>query len=39
MAQQLARYEIQDMTAIVTMDNPPMNALDVATKQAIVKDP
>lgn len=31
----LASYEIKDQVAIVTMDNPPLNALDVPTKLAI----
>jgi hypothetical protein len=31
----LAYYEMKDQTAIVTIDHPPMNALDVATKEAI----
>jgi enoyl-CoA hydratase/carnithine racemase len=31
----LAVYEIADKVAIVTIDNPPMNALDVPTKEAI----
>ena len=35
MEQKLAYYEIKDQTAIVTIDHPPMNALDVATKEAI----
>jgi len=33
----LAEYEIKDKVAIVTINNPPMNALDVATKLAIEK--
>ena len=33
----LAVYEIADKVAIVTIDNPPMNALDVPTKQAIAE--
>lgn len=37
MTQEPARYEIQDKVAIVTMDNPPMNALDVPTKEAVAK--
>jgi enoyl-CoA hydratase/carnithine racemase len=32
MAQKLAHYEIKDLVAIVTIDHPPMNALDVATE-------
>jgi len=35
MGQKLAHYEIKDLVAIVTIDHPPMNALDVATKEAI----
>ncbi len=35
MGQKLAYYEIRNQTAIVTIDHPPMNALDVATKEAI----
>ncbi len=35
MGQRLAYYEIKDQTAVVTIDHPPMNALDVATKEAI----
>jgi enoyl-CoA hydratase/carnithine racemase len=35
MEQKLAHYEINDQIAIVTIDHPPMNALDVATKEAI----
>jgi enoyl-CoA hydratase/carnithine racemase len=35
MEQKLAYYEIKDQVAIVTIDHPPMNALDVATKEAI----
>jgi enoyl-CoA hydratase/carnithine racemase len=35
MEQKLAYYEIRDRIAIVTIDHPPMNALDVATKEAI----
>ena len=37
MDQKLAHYEIKDQIAIVTMDHPPMNALDVATKEAIAE--
>ncbi|MDI6761975.1 MAG: enoyl-CoA hydratase-related protein [Thermodesulfobacteriota bacterium] len=36
MEQKLAYYEIRDQIAIVTIDHPPMNALDAATKEAIV---
>jgi len=35
MDQKLAYYEMKGQTAIVTIDHPPMNALDVATKEAI----
>ncbi|HBF43303.1 MAG TPA: 3-hydroxybutyryl-CoA dehydratase [Desulfobacteraceae bacterium] len=35
MGQGLAHYEISDWVAIVTIDHPPMNALDVATKEDI----
>jgi enoyl-CoA hydratase/carnithine racemase len=35
MEQKLAHYEIKGQIAIVTIDHPPMNALDVATKEAI----
>jgi enoyl-CoA hydratase/carnithine racemase len=35
MGQKLAHYEIKNQIAIVTIDHPPMNALDVATKEAI----
>ena len=35
MGQGLAHYEIRDRVAIVTIDHPPMNALDVATKEDI----
>ena len=35
MGQELAYCEIEDQTAIVTIDHPPMNALDIATKEAI----
>lgn len=31
----LAEYEIKDQVAIVTINNPPLNALDVPTKLAI----
>ena len=37
MGHKLAHYEIKDLVAIVTIDHPPMNALDVATKEAIGK--
>jgi len=35
MEQKLAHYEINNQIAIVTLNHPPMNALDVATKEAI----
>ncbi|MBI4800054.1 MAG: enoyl-CoA hydratase/isomerase family protein [Desulfarculus sp.] len=35
MSEQLARYVIEDQVAVVTIDHPPMNALDVATKEAV----
>ena len=35
MAGELAHYEIKDRVAIVMIDNPPMNALDVPTKEAV----
>jgi enoyl-CoA hydratase len=35
MGQKLAHYEIKNQTAIVAIDHPPMNALDLATKEAI----
>jgi enoyl-CoA hydratase len=35
LSQKFAYYEIEDQTAIVTIDHPPMNALDIATKEAI----
>lgn len=35
MGQGLAHYEIRDRVAIVTIDHPPMNALDVATKEDV----
>jgi len=31
MGKRLAGYEIRESVAIVTIDHPPMNALDVAT--------
>ncbi len=31
----LAYYELKDQVAVVTIDHPPMNALDVATKEAL----
>lgn len=35
MSEQLARYEIKDRVAVVHIDHPPMNALDVPTKEAV----
>ena len=35
MGQGLAHYEIKGQTAMVTIDHPPMNALDPATKEDI----
>jgi len=35
MEQKLAYYEVKEQTAIVTIDHPPINALDVATKEAV----
>ena len=35
MSEQLVRHEIKDMVAVVTIDHPPMNALDVPTKLAL----
>lgn len=32
MSEQLVNYEIQDLVALVTLNNPPMNPLDPATK-------
>ncbi len=37
MDQKLAYYEIKGQTAIVTIDHPPMNALDAATKEGIAE--
>jgi enoyl-CoA hydratase/carnithine racemase len=37
MDQKLAYYEIKGQTAIVTIDHPPMNALDAATKEVIAE--
>lgn len=37
MDQKLAYYEIRGQTAIVTIDHPPINALNVATKEAIAE--
>jgi enoyl-CoA hydratase len=37
MGERLAHYEIRNRAAIVTIDHPPMNALDVATKEEIAK--
>ncbi len=37
MDQKLAYYEIKGQIALVTIDHPPMNALDAATKEAIAE--
>jgi len=37
MDQKLAYYEIKGQAAIVTIDHPPMNALDAATKESIAE--
>jgi enoyl-CoA hydratase/carnithine racemase len=37
MVEGVARYEIRESVAVVTIDHPPMNALDVATKEEIAK--
>src|SRR4030043_1269386 len=37
MDQKLAYYEIKGEPAVVTIDHPPMNALDIATKEAIAE--
>lgn len=37
MDQKLAYYDIKGQVAIVTIDHPPMNALDAATKEAIAE--
>jgi enoyl-CoA hydratase/carnithine racemase len=33
----LAHYEIKEQAAVVTIDHPPMNALDVPTKEALAE--
>lgn len=35
MSDELARYEIEGQVAVVYLQNPPMNALDPATKRAV----
>ncbi len=35
MATERAHYSIEDQVAVVEIDNPPLNALDVTTKEAI----
>jgi enoyl-CoA hydratase/carnithine racemase len=35
MTEALARYEIKDQIAVVTIDHPPMNALDMPTREAM----
>lgn len=37
MSNPLAHYEIREQIAIVTIDHPPMNALDVPTKEALAE--
>ncbi|MCX8117078.1 MAG: enoyl-CoA hydratase-related protein [Desulfobacterota bacterium] len=37
MDQKLAFYELQGQIAIVTIDHPPMNALDASTKEALAE--
>src|SRR4030066_2488067 len=37
MDRKLAYYEIKGQTVIVTIDHPPMNALDAATKEVIAE--
>lgn len=37
MESRLAYYEIKEQVAIVTIDHPPMNALNAATKEAIAR--
>jgi enoyl-CoA hydratase/carnithine racemase len=37
LTQPLAYYEIREQAAVVTIDHPPMNALDVATKEALAE--
>jgi enoyl-CoA hydratase/carnithine racemase len=37
MAQKSVCYELENLVATVYIDNPPMNALDVATKETICK--
>jgi enoyl-CoA hydratase/carnithine racemase len=37
MDEDLVYYEIKELVAVVTIDNPPMNALDTATKEALEK--
>jgi enoyl-CoA hydratase/carnithine racemase len=37
MNQPLVRYEIRDQAALVTIDHPPLNALDVATREALAE--
>jgi enoyl-CoA hydratase/carnithine racemase len=35
MSEKLAHYVIEDKVAVVTLEHPPMNALDVPTKEAV----
>lgn len=37
MEKRLASYKIQDMVAVVKIENPPLNALDLATKESLGK--
>lgn len=37
MDQALVRFEIRDRAAVVTIDHPPLNALDVATREALAE--
>jgi len=37
LSRERVRYEIEGQTAIVTIDHPPLNALDTATKEGIGK--
>ncbi|MGM0427903.1 MAG: enoyl-CoA hydratase/isomerase family protein [Thermodesulfobacteriota bacterium] len=35
MGNELVHYDITDKVAVVSIDHPPMNALDVGTKEAM----
>jgi len=37
MSSPLVNYHLEDRTAVVAIDHPPMNALDVATKEALAQ--